>query len=276
MIPTANTQGSIPIYIVDAFTDQPFRGNPAAVCLLTAPREEQWMQQVAAEMNLSETAFVVKIENGFDLRWFTPESEVDLCGHATLAAAFVLWTKGILQPEQQARFVTKSGVLTVQRELQPDGGWMTMDFPSEPPISVQAPQALIEGLGLIPRYTGKNRFDYIVEVDAEATVTELRPDWQLLRTLDCRGVIVTAKSAASDSYQFVSRAFFPNVGVNEDPVTGSAHCALAPYWGKRLRRDELVGYQASARGGIVKVHNAGDRVQLTGQAIMVLQGTLEV
>lgn len=266
----------IPIYIADAFTNEAFRGNPAAVCILEAPADEQWMQKVAAEMNLSETAFLVANDNGYDLRWFTPEDEVDLCGHATLAAAFVLWSTGALKLEQEARFMTKSGVLTVRRLDEEEGGWMMMDFPSEPPQPVSAPELLIQGLGLIPRYTGRNRFDYVVEVDSEQTVRELKPDWQLLGTLEGRGVIVTAKSDHNTTYDFVSRAFFPNIGVNEDPVTGSAHCALAPYWAKRLRKEELTGYQASVRGGLLRIINQGDRVQLIGQAVMVLRGTLEV
>lgn len=266
----------IPIYIADAFTNEGFRGNPAAVCILEAPADEEWMQKVAAEMNLSETAFLVENDNGYDLRWFTPENEVELCGHATLASAFVLWNTGALKPEQEARFMTKSGLLTVRKLGEEEGDWMMMNFPSEPPQPISAPEFLIQGLGLIPRYTGRNRFDYVVEVDSEQTVRELKPDWQLLGALKGRGVIVTAKSADHTTYDFVSRAFFPNIGVKEDPVTGSAHCALAPYWSKRLRKEELTGYQASARGGLVKIINEGDRVQLIGQAVMVLRGTLEV
>lgn len=263
-----------PIYMVDAFASEPFRGNPAAVCLLEKPEDERWMQQVAAEMNLSETAFLVPIEDGYDLRWFTPETEVDLCGHATLASAYALWHTGRLLPEQTARFVTRSGVLTVTYDS--NDGWMTMDFPEEAPKPVNAPEALIQGLGLIPRYTGKNRMDYVVEVDSEQTVRELKPDAQQLAALSGRGVIVTAKAAAGASYDFVSRAFYPNAGILEDPVTGSAHCALAPYWARRLRKQQLTGYQASKRGGIVKVAIAGDRVLMTGQAQMIMQGTLEV
>lgn len=263
-----------PIYVVDAFASDPFRGNPAAVCLCEKPEDERWMQQVAAEMNLSETAFLVPIDDGHDLRWFTPETEVDLCGHATLASAFVLWQTGRLQPQDTARFVTKSGVLTVAYDAV--DGWMTMDFPEEPAQPVNAPEALIQGLGLIPRYTGKNRMDYVVEVDSEQTVRSLKPDQQQLMAVGGRGVIVTAKAAAGSPYDFVSRAFYPNAGILEDPVTGSAHCALAPYWARRLRKQELTGYQASKRGGIVKVAVNGSRVLLTGQAKLILQGTLEV
>ncbi|MFF2093893.1 PhzF family phenazine biosynthesis protein [Paenibacillus sp. NPDC058174] len=264
----------IPIYIVDAFADTAFSGNPAAVCLLEKPAEEQWMQQVAAEMNLSETAFVAQKADGYELRWFTPAAEVALCGHATLAAAFALWETGRLQPSEKAAFATKSGLLTVVKETEGSGGWMKMDFPAEPPSPVQAPETLIQGLGLIPRYTGKNRFDYVVEVDSERTVRELKPDWQLLGSLDGRGVIITAKADSGSHCDFVSRAFFPKLGVNEDPVTGSAHCALAPYWSKRLRKEQLTGYQASARGGYVGTELSGDRVLLSGRAVMVLQGQL--
>ncbi|ANY70086.1 oxidoreductase [Paenibacillus sp. BIHB 4019] len=263
----------VPIYIVDAFTSEAFGGNPAAVCLLEALSDERWMQQVAAEMNLSETAFVAPREGGYELRWFTPASEVDLCGHATLAAAFVLWKAERLSPNQAAAFWTRSGVLTV--ELGEDGAEMTMNFPSEPPAPAKAPEALIEGLGLIPRYTGRNRMDYVVEVDSEQTVRALKPDFSQLRLLDGRGVVVTARAEGQAAYDFVSRAFYPNMGVLEDPVTGSAHCALAPYWAKRLRKDELVGYQASARGGFVKVKNTMDRVQLSGQAVLMMRGELE-
>ncbi|GLX66862.1 PhzF family phenazine biosynthesis protein [Paenibacillus glycanilyticus] len=263
-----------PIYMVDAFTDEPFRGNPAAVCLCDKPEDERWMQQVAAEMNLSETAFLVPIDDGYDLRWFTPETEVDLCGHATLASAYILWHTGRLRFNQTARFVTKSGVLTVAYNAA--DGWMTMDFPEEAPQPVHAPESLIQGLGLIPRYTGKNRMDYIVEVDSEQTVRSLKPDQQQLMAAGGRGVIVTAKAAAGSPYDFVSRAFYPNAGIMEDPVTGSAHCALAPYWSRRLRKQALTGYQASSRGGIVKVSASGGRVLLTGQAKMIMQGALEV
>ncbi|MUT66270.1 PhzF family phenazine biosynthesis protein [Paenibacillus sp. NEAU-GSW1] len=266
---------TIPICIVDAFTDKPFKGNPAAVCLLEKPMDAQWMQQVAAEMNLSETAFVEPAEEGYGLRWFTPLAEVDLCGHATLAAACTLWQTGKLSKEKEALFQTKSGLLTVRRADEQEGDWMTMDFPAEPSVAGQAPEALIQGLGLIPRYTGKNRMDYLVEVDSERTVRELQPDWTLLRTLEGRGVIVTAKADAGQSYEFVSRAFYPKLGVNEDPVTGSAHCALAPYWSKRLRKESLTGFQASARGGLVRTELKGERVLLGGQAVMVVRGQLE-
>lgn len=260
-----------PIYIVDAFTAEPFRGNPAAVCVLEQAREEGWMQNVAAEMNLSETAFALPENGGWRLRWFTPKSEVSLCGHATLAAAHALWQTGRLAPEEAAVFETLSGRLTCTRR---EDGAITMDFPAEPVKPEQTPQALIEALGFIPRYTGRNRMDLLAEADSEEAVAALRPDLALLRGLDCRGVIVTSRSSKADR-DFVSRFFAPGVGIDEDPVTGSAHCALAPYWSKRLRKETMTGYQASARGGFVKTRLAGDRVFLTGRAVMILQGRLE-
>ncbi|RMF91377.1 MAG: PhzF family phenazine biosynthesis protein, partial [Nitrospinota bacterium] len=209
------------LFQVDAFTQIPFTGNPAAVCLLPAPQEESWMQRVAREMNLSETAFLVRQEDHFRLRWFTPAVEVDLCGHATLASAHILWEEAYLQPEEQARFVTRSGLLTATRQ----GEWIELDFPAEPAQPVTPPPELVHALEVSPRYVGKNRFDYIVEVDTEETVRGLTPDFALLKTLPMRGVMVTAR-ASSAGYDFVSRFFAPAAGIDEDPVTGSAHCCL--------------------------------------------------
>ncbi|MBH5317010.1 PhzF family phenazine biosynthesis protein [Paenibacillus sp. GSMTC-2017] len=266
----------IKIWIIDAFTKERFKGNPAAVCLLEHAVEEDQMKAIAAEMNLSETAFVSKEGDGFGLRWFTPVAEVELCGHATLAAAHVLWETGVLEQKEVATFFTKSGVLTARN----DGEWIVLDFPSESPGAVQAPQELIEALGLIPRYVGRNRMDYLIEVDNEDTVRTLQPDFNLIKRLDARGVIVTSRANkgvdGNYSYDVVSRAFFPGIGIDEDPVTGSAHCALAPYWSKRLRKDELTGFQASARGGIVRMQLVDDRVLLSGAAVTVLRGELEV
>jgi PhzF family phenazine biosynthesis protein len=258
---------------VDAFTGEPFAGNPAAVCVLDSPREERWMAAVAREMNLAETAFLVKdIEAGtFGLRWFTPTVEVELCGHATLASAHVLWEEGHLDPEQVARFRTRSGVLTATRE----GVGIVMDFPAEPSVPCETPAGLLDALGVPEaRYVGKNRLrDYLVEVDSESTVRSLDPDIGQLRRLGMRGVIVTARAQGKD-YDFVSRFFAPGAGVDEDPVTGSAHCCLAPYWSEQFGRLDLVGYQASARGGRVGVRCRGDRVLLSGQAVTVLRGEL--
>ncbi|RME75812.1 MAG: PhzF family phenazine biosynthesis protein [Chloroflexi bacterium] len=260
---------TITITQVDAFTDQPFRGNPAAVCILPTAPDESWMQAVAREMNLSETAFLVPRGDGFNLRWFTPAAEVDLCGHATLASAHVLWERGYLPPDAAARFHTKSGLLTCRKQ----GDWIEMDFPAEPAQPVDPPPALVEALGVQPVYTGQNRMDFLVELDSEETVRQLRPNFSRLADLPCRGVIVTGR-AASGPYDFVSRFFAPNVGVNEDPVTGSAHCCLGPYWQTRLGKTEFLAYQASPRGGVVRVQIHGDRVILGGQAVTVLKGEL--
>lgn len=259
---------------VDAFTDRPFAGNPAAVCVLREPRDEGWMQNVAREMNLSETAFLLKrpAGDGFDLRWFTPATEVDLCGHATLASAHVLWEEGHLQPGEQAHFSTRSGLLTAQRE----GDWIEMNFPAESPEAADLPPSLAAALGLSPQaisYTGKNRFDYLLEVASEEIVRALQPDMTKLMAVPARGVIVTSQSS-TPGIDFVSRFFAPQVGVPEDPVTGSAHCCLAPYWGAKFGKERLTGYQASARGGIVRVRMAGERVNIGGQAVTVMRGEL--
>jgi len=256
---------------VDAFTDKPFSGNPAAVCLLEAPRDDAWMQNVAREMNLSETAFLLKKNDGYDLRWFTPEVEVDLCGHATLASAHVLWEQKHLLPHEEARFYTKSGLLTA-RLL---GNWIEMDFPAEPQKPAIAPPQLTRSLNTAFVYTGKNRFDYLIEIESEVALRNLKPDFTLLKTVPMRGVMVTALSDSKE-YDFVSRFFAPAVGINEDPVTGSAHCCLGLYWQKRLKKDSFIAYQASSRGGVIRVRVHGDRVLLKGQAVTVLQGQLVV
>ncbi len=260
---------------VDAFSATPFRGNPAAVCVLNGPREEKWMSQVAREMNLSETAFLVPDETdhgAFQLRWFTPTVEVALCGHATLASAHVLWEQGRLAPHAVARFHTKSGLLTCMRS----GHWIEMDFPATFVEPADAPPQLAEAIGTEFRFVGRSKFDYLVEVADERTVRELEPNHSLLRQLPVRGIIATALADAAHphDYDFVSRFFAPGSGVDEDPVTGSAHCALAPYWAKRTGKAEMTGYQASHRGGFVKVRPVEDRVFLSGQAVTVLRGEL--
>jgi PhzF family phenazine biosynthesis protein len=261
---------AIPIYQVDAFTAEPFAGNPAAVCMLDGPAGEAWMQNVGREMNLSETAFLYREGDGFTLRWFTPAAEVELCGHATLASAHVLWTEGYLAAGTQARFHTKSGLLTAARR----GEWLELDFPATPPAEAAAPPGLLEALGVAAAaYVGKTRFDYFVEVEGETTVRELAPDFAALRALNVRGVVVTAPAAGGE-VDVVSRFFAPGVGVDEDPVTGSAHCALGPYWAAKLGKAELVCYQASRRGGIVRVRPEGERVKLSGRAVTVLRGEL--
>jgi PhzF family phenazine biosynthesis protein len=262
---------NVPIFQVDAFTAKPFAGNPAAVCILPQPMDEQWMQNVAREMNLSETAFLLRQADGFQLRWFTPAVEVDLCGHATLASAHTLWEKGDLKPNEQARFFTRSGILTAERQ----GDWIEMDFPAKPEESASEPERLAQALGVQIKYLGKNQFDYLVEVDLEEIVRNLKPDFTRLGTLPVRGVMVTSLSS-SPGYDFVSRFFAPRVGVNEDPVTGSAHCCLGPFWGNRLHKNELVAYQASPRGGVIKIRLMGSRVILGGQAVTVLRGELLV
>ncbi|MBI4255451.1 MAG: PhzF family phenazine biosynthesis protein [Candidatus Rokubacteria bacterium] len=254
---------------VDAFTDTPFRGNPAAVCVLPDERDAAWMQAVAAEMNLSETAFLVKRADGFGLRWFTPAVEVDLCGHATLASAHVLWEDRHLAREAQARFHTKSGLLTADRI----GEWIELDFPVKRATPAAAPPGLAEALGAAPKYVGRNQFDYLVEVDSEDTVRALAPDHAALAKLPVRGVIVTSR-ASTHGFDFVSRFFAPGSGIAEDPVTGSSHCALGPFWGARLGKTQMLAYQASARGGVVRVRLAGERVALGGQAVTVLRGEL--
>jgi PhzF family phenazine biosynthesis protein len=262
---------SLRIYQADAFTDVPFRGNPAAVCPLPEARGEAWMADVAREMNLSETAFLVRRPDGaFDLRWFTPAAEVPLCGHATLASAHVLWETGAAPAGETLRFHTKSGVLTADR--LPDGA-IELDFPARPTEEAPAPEGLADALGAAPRFVGKSTLDYLVEVASEDVVRGLAPDIRRLRALPVRGVIVTAK-ASTAGFDFVSRFFAPGVGVDEDPVTGSAHCTLAPFWATRLGKAEMTGYQASARGGVVRVRLVGDRVKLGGRAVTVLRGEL--
>ena len=256
---------------VDAFTSAPFAGNPAAVCLLPAPRDEAWMQQVAREMNLSETAFLVPRADGFDLRWFTPAVEVDLCEHATLASAHVLWEDGQLAPKAEARFHTKSGLLTASKQSD----WIELDFPATPPEAAEPPSGLAEALGAAPRYVGRSKYDLLVEIDSEAQVRALTPDFTALRRIPVRGIIVTSRSD-SPEFDFVSRFFGPAAGIDEDPVTGSAHCALGPYWGFLLGKDALLAYQASPRSGIVRVSLRGDRVGLGGQAVTVMRGEFAV
>ena len=258
----------LPLFQVDAFTNQPFAGNPAAVCVLDEPREDAWMQNVAREMNLSETAFLVKQDDGYSLRWFTPAVEVDLCGHATLASAHILWERGYLAAASQARFHTKSGLLTADQ----DNDWIELNFPAQPEQPTNIP-GLAEALGVTPLYTGKSQFDVLVEVESEAVVRDLRPDLTRLLDIPVRGIAVTSR-ASTPGYDFVSRFFGPRVGVPEDPVTGSAHCILSPFWSERLGRAELTGYQASARGGVVRVRLDGERVRLGGQAVTVLHGEL--
>jgi len=259
----------IPVFQVDAFTSKAFSGNPAAVCLLEEEAEVQWMQSVAAEMNLSETAFLVPQNDGFGLRWFTPTTEVDLCGHATLASAHVLCERRRLAQSEATHFHTRSGLLT--GKLRDD--WIELDFPSTPADLIEPPAGLSDLIGSVPKYVGRSRFDLLIELADVEELKELDPDFMGLSSLPVRGFIVTAKSDVPE-YDFLSRFFAPATGVQEDPVTGSAHCALAPYWAEKLGKTEMVGFQASLRGGVVKVKYVGDRVKLFGQAVTVLRGEL--
>jgi len=259
-----------PIIQVDAFTDRPLSGNPAAVCLLGEMKDDPWMQSVAREMNLSETAFLIKLPEGYGLRWFTPETEVDLCGHATLASAHVLWEDGHAHRDEEIRFSTKSGSLTCRLK----DAWIEMDFPAEPEHHEVPAGELITALGVTPLYTGRNRLhDWLVEIESENVLRNLRPDINLLKTVPMRGVMVTSRSITK-GFDFISRFFAPSLGINEDPVTGSAHCCLGPYWQKRLKRYTLYAYQASPRGGVVHVRVAADRVILSGQAMTIMRGEL--
>ena len=259
-----------PCFHVDAFTGTAFRGNPAAVCLLSASRPARWLQAVAAEMNLSETAFVQPLAGGFRLRWFTPLVEVDLCGHATLATAHVLWSEGLASRDQDLRFHTRSGVL----RCRPHGAGIELDFPARPAAACRPPAGLVRALGATPRFVGRNQDDYLVELASAQLVRDLQPDFVALAAVRARGVIVTARGGKG--CDFVSRFFGPAVGVPEDPVTGSAHTALGPYWAARFGRPRLVGQQLSRRGGVVEVELAGDRALLRGRAVTVARGQLLV
>jgi PhzF family phenazine biosynthesis protein len=261
---------SIPIFQVDAFTDRPFAGNPAAVCVLSGPRDDAWLQAVAGEMNLAETAFLMKEADGFQLRWFTPKLEVALCGHATLASAHVLWQEGHAEREETIRFRTLSGVLTASQK----GEEIELDFPLEPDEPIEPPANLGKALGVPLKYVGKNRFDFLVEVDSTATVRNMTPDFRLLGTITSRGVIVTA--LYDWPYDFVSRFFAPAAGIDEDPVTGSAHCCLGAYWRRQLGKSDFLAFQASARGGVVRVRVDEKRAYLGGKAVTVLKGELLV
>ena len=260
-----------PIYQVDAFTEKPFHGNPAGVCFLSTPCTNQWMQGVAQEMNLSETAFLLPENSGYRLRWFTPAVEVDLCGHATLASAHILWETGRLASDKMAQFYSRSGLLTARLE----GDWIQLNFPVKRLEEVAIPEGLSALLGVTPVFVGKNQFDYLVEVENEEILRNLQPDMTRLSQIPVRGVIVTC-AATTPGYDFMSRFFAPRVGVPEDPVTGSAHCCLAPYWGEKLHKQSMLAYQASARGGELRLGLDGDRVLISGKAMTIFQGELNV
>ncbi len=261
-----------PYLVVDAFTSHPFAGNPAAVCPLSSPASNEWMQSVAAEMNLSETAFLLPLNQGFSLRWFTPRIEVDLCGHATLASAHALWELGRIPHNATAVFHTRSGVLTADRS----GEWIELDFPADPPLETAPPPGLSEALGVAPSnivQVRKHRFALLAELASEELVRNLQPDMQAIQGWDSLGIIVTSRPEVQE-YDFISRFFAPKAGIPEDPVTGAAHCCLGPYWGERLGKNSFLAYQASARGGEVRVENRADRVVLGGKAVTVARGEL--
>jgi PhzF family phenazine biosynthesis protein len=252
---------------INVFTNRPFHGNPAAVCILPHPKIDSWMQSMAAELNLPVTAFIIRQADGFMLRWFTPVAEVDMCGHGTLAAAHIVWQESLARPDGGIVFYTRSGTLRAWKE----DDWIGLDFPSMPAQPIHEPEGLRDILGVPFIYVGKNEYDIIVEVDSEQTVRSLDPDKDTLRRLPMRGLIVTGRSD-NPEYDFVSRFFASSFGISEDAVTGPAHCCLAPYWAKRLSRMQLKGYHASRRGGVIKMNIRDDRIHLFGQAITVISG----
>lgn len=258
--------------IIDAFTGEPFKGNAAAVCLPAHEVSDEWMQQVASEMNLSETAFLIRESDGYRLRWFTPAVEVDLCGHATLAAAHYLFSKKI-ETGEIINFHTRSGLLTARRSTD---RMIELDFPAIESIESSLDADILAALGATPLTVHRGKFDYIVEVATEAEVRRLSPDFLRLEIDGYRGIIVTAKADTASEYEVVSRCFFPAVGINEDPVTGSAHCMLAPFWARRLDCDRLRAHQASKRGGSIEMELIADRVKLRGHSVTVLEGMLSI
>ncbi len=260
------------IFTVDAFTDKMFSGNPAAVCLLQNELNDSILHSIAAEMNLSETAFVKKMDNGFSLRWFTPVSEVELCGHATLASAHILWQEGILKPDEEAVFHTVyKGILTAKK----DGDEIELDFPVNIPESAGLNKELEKALGIKITNSETTNAHFIVELNSENEVRNVKPDFDLLGKLEKFGTIITARSDNKE-YDFVSRFFAPAKGINEDPVTGSAHCVLTPYWNKKLGKKTMKAFQASQRGGSLTVTLEGDRVLIAGNAVTVLSGELYI
>lgn len=260
---------SFPIYQVDAFTDQPFSGNPAAVVLLEEPRDPVWMQAVAREMNLSETAFVHPRQDGYHLQWFTPKNEVDLCGHATLATAHILWETGRVQPSERIRFFTLSGWLAAQKKTD----IIEMDFPSAPCVPGDVTEEIIAAVGAVPDFVGVSGEKWLFEYASEQIVKDLKPDFTALGRRKGRGLVVTAR-CDRPGIDFVSRYFAPWWGIDEDPVTGSAHCILAPYWGQKLAKNFMNAIQVSDRGGAIQVRLSGDRTYVGGKAVTVFEGSL--
>jgi PhzF family phenazine biosynthesis protein len=270
---TLHLQGgaSMQIYQVAAFTEEPFHGNPAVVCFLSEPKNDGWMQSVATEMNMPVTAFLYKNDDHYSLRWFTSTTEIPICGHGTLASAHILYDLNHISREASATFMTKSGWLTANF----NAGWIEFTFPSKPDQKTIAPKKLNQALGVKPTYVGKNHFDYIVEVEGEDVVKNLKPNIDIIAQMPVRGVIVTSVSN-SNKYDFVSRFFSPAQGIDEDAVTGSAHCCLGPYWERKLNKSDFIAFQASSRGGILKIRVNGERVLLAGKAMTVLEGKLRV
>jgi len=258
-----------PIFVVDAFASREFTGNPAGVCLLPRPASKAWMQRVAAEMKHAETAFLSPTAGGFRLRWFSPTTEVDLCGHATLASAHVLWETGAVPLRGEARFFTRSGPLTAVRRAP----FIELDFPADPCTEVNAPALLKEAIGGKFRFVGQNRFDYLIELDSPQHLRTLKPDFEKIAAVGGRGVIVTSRSDLR-GFDFLVRFFAPASGVPEDPATGSIQCALGPYWSDKLDKKRVRSFQASARGAVLEAEPAGDRVHIYGRAVTVLQGKL--
>lgn len=262
---------AIPIYQVDAFTSEAFRGNPAGVVILLQKMPDQWMQNVAKEMNLSETAFLLEEQGGFSLRWFTPKVEVDLCGHATLASAHILYEKGYFKPNGKAEFITLSGILFASIS----NGWITLDFPSLIVKQVPVSDEIVQALGFTPMGIYETDVIILVEMEDPKKVKAYIPNLQELTELSYQGLIITARSDDT-RYDFVSRYFAPKAGIDEDPVTGSIHCSLASFWAPKLSKNEFNAYQASERGGILKVKLENDRVHLKGQAVTIISGSLEI
>lgn len=261
----------LPIYQVDAFTDKPFQGNPAAVVLLETPAEAGWMRSVAAEMNLSETAFVCPQEGGFNMRWFTPKVEVELCGHATLASAHVLWESGMVPADHEILFLTRSGRLPIRKE----GEFIQMDFPAAGVTTGTLPEGVLPAIGAQPSFIGVSGEKWLLEFADESIVRSLALDFAALRSIKGRGLIATSRSSRQ-GVDFVSRYFAPWVGIDEDPVTGSAHTILALYWAAKLGKSELVAQQVSSRGGTLRLQVSGNRVLIAGRAVTVFRGELFV
>lgn len=259
----------LPVCVVDAFADKPFGGNPAAVVFLDEPRDDAWRQSVAAEFNLSETAFVESAPGGFGLRWFTPTVEVPLCGHATLAAAHALWESGRLPAASAARFETRAGALSARR----DGAWIVLDLPSLPARPATPPPGLLAALKDTPLAFLESDAAYLLEMDSEETVRRAAPDLAAWRAATDKGLLLTA-AARRATHDFVSRCFFPADGIPEDPVTGSAHCTLGPYWSERLKKPVLTAFQASKRGGFLLVRPKEGRVEVGGRAVTAWTGSL--